>query len=668
MSQANPLVTNSHLHLGAAYYPEHWPEERWHEDIQLMRAAGLTVVRIAEFAWSTLEAAEDSFNFEWLERAVERLAAEGISTVLGTPTAAPPAWLVEKYPDLLAMDKSGSRVQFGNRCHYCVNSPEFHHAAQRLVKAMAERFGGNPHVIGWQLDNEYNRVCYCERCQNLFHDFLRTKYSSLDVLNERWSTRYWSQTYSAWEQIPLPIGSHNPGLMLEFKHFITESYRKFQQMQLEILRPCLKPGDWITHNFMGWYDGFDHYTLARDLDMASWDWYVGTGHHDYLQSGATHDLTRGFKRSNFWLIETQPGNVNWSSLNNVLNKGEARAMAWHAVAHGADAVLYWQWRSALGGQEQYHGTLVDQSGRPRPFYEEARQVGEDFKAMSELVTGSTVRSRVAMLNCYASRWSVGWQRHHNDFDYVAHFQSYYRPLAAANVNVDILSADESLDGYKLIIAPALLLLTERRATQLKDYVKNGGYLVLTLRTGMKDEFNALLPSRQPGLLAEIAGLEVEEYYALLDPIPVKGNLFEGTSRIWAERLKILDSDLTIPVARYGAANGWLDGQVAVAVHPFGKGMVYYMGAWLDDVSQQTLIGHILTTAGIQSIKASVGVEVRTRTDRAGRELYFAINHTRTEQTLNLPWPAYEHFSRQDVREQLQLPPYGVAILTKTAGR
>ncbi len=666
MSETNPLVPNSHLHLGAAYYPEHWPEERWPQDIQLMRAAGLTVVRMAEFAWSTLEPAEGRFNFEWLARAIELLATEGISTILGTPTAAPPAWLVDKYPDLLAIDESGHKVQFGNRCHYCVNSPEFHDASQRIVRAMAERFGSNPHVIGWQLDNEYNRVCYCERCQNLFRDFLRTKYGSLDALNERWSTRYWSQTYSAWEQIPLPIGYHNPSLMLEFKHFITESYRKFQKVQLDILRPCLKPGAWITHNFMGWYEGFDHYTLAKDLDMASWDWYVGTGHHDYLQSGAIHDLTRGFKRRNFWLIETQPGNVNWSSLNNALNKGEARAMAWHAVAHGADAILYWQWRSALGGQEQYHGTLVDQSGQPRPFYEEARQLGQDFKAVSELLAGSIVKSRVAMLNCYDSRWSVGWQRHHRDFDYVTHFNSYYRPLAAGNVNVDILSADEPLDGYKLIIAPALLLLGEKRVAQLKSFVKNGGYLVLTLRTGMKDEFNALLPSRQPGPLTEIAGLEVEEYYALLNPVPVKGNLFEGTSKIWAERLRILDSNLTIPMARYGAANGWLDDQVAVAVHPFGKGMVYYVGAWLDKASQQALIGHILTTVGIQSIKTPVGVEVRTRTNRAGTEIYFAINHTRTEQIMNLPWPAREHFSRQDIKEKIHLPPYGVAILTKSA--
>jgi beta-galactosidase len=658
------LIPAVRLHLGAAYYPEHWPEERWSEEIRLMKVAGLSVVRMAEFAWSTLEPSAGKFNLDWLERAVNLLAASGIASVLGTPTAAPPAWLVQESPSLLAMDENGRRVQFGNRSHYCVNSPELHAATQRLVKAMAKRFGPNAHVIGWQIDNEYNRVCYCEHCQQLFRQYLQEKFGSLEALNARWTTRYWSQTYSAWEQIPIPIGAHNPGLMLAFKHFVTESYRKFQKLQLDLLRPHLKPGDWTTHNLMGWYDGYDHYDLAEDLDIAAWDWYIGTGHHDYLTSGAVHDLTRGFKRRNFWLIETQPGNVNWAQVNNSLDKGEARVMAWHAVAHGADAVCYWQWRSALGGQEQYHGTLVDQSGQPRPFFEEVQQLGREFGTVSDLLAGSQIMARVALLNCYDSRWSIQWQRHHADFDYVAHFNNYYRPLATRNVNVDVISAEAPLDGYRLVVAPTLLVLGEKRVNQLKDFVRKGGHLILTLRSGMKDEFNTLLPVRQPGSLAELAGLEVEDYYALFNPIPIKGNLFEGTTKIWAERLRILDAKLTVPAARYGVANGWLDGEVAIAVHPFGKGIVYYIGAYLDEASQQVLMDHILTTAGIHGLIAPAGIEIRTRQSRTGEEIYFVINHVRTEQTFYLPWPAHEHLNQQEITGELKLPPYGVAILTR----
>ncbi|HZM21891.1 MAG TPA: beta-galactosidase, partial [Anaerolineales bacterium] len=547
---------NNRIHIGSSYYPEHWEESHWENDINLMKEAGFTVARMAEFAWSTMEPSPARFNFDWLEYAIAQLAAVGMVSVLGTPTAAPPAWLVQQHPDLMAIDENGRRVQFGNRCHYCVNSPELHVATKRIVSAMAEAFGKNPHVIGWQLDNEYNRVCYCERCQKLFQQFLKNKFGTLVALNQHWSTAYWSQTYSAWEQIPIPIGPHNPGLMLEFKRFVTDSYRRFQRMQINTLRPFLSPDIWITHNFMGWFDGLDHYKMSEDLDMVSWDWYVGAGYHDYLTSGAIHDLTRGFKRKNFWLIETQPGNVNWSPINNVLNTGEARAMAWHAVAHGADAVLYWQWRSAPGGQEQFHGSLVDQSGQPRPFYEEAKQLANDFVKTSDILTGTVPVADVALLNSYDNRWSIHAQRHHKDFDYVRHFNHYYRALSAHNIAMDILSVDASLDSYKLIIAPALLMLNKTRASRLKSFVENGGHLVLTIRSGMKDDTNALLPLRQPGILAEIAGVEIEEYYALLDPVPVTGDKIKGESRIWAERLKVND-ETTKVIARFGESNGWL---------------------------------------------------------------------------------------------------------------
>jgi len=230
------VIRSSRLYLGAAYYPEHWSEQRWPEEIRLMKEAGLNVVRMAEFAWSSLEPVEGAFTFDWLERAIQNLL-KPVFKLSGTPTAAPPAWLMDKYSDIYAVDERGLRVQFGNRCHYCPNSPDYYAVIKRLVGAMAERFGPNPNVIGWQLDNEYNRVCYCQRCRLKFQEFLQARFTSLDNLNRHWSTAYWSQTYSAWYQIPIPIGGHNPGLMLEFKRFVTESYKKFQRLQVDLLRP-----------------------------------------------------------------------------------------------------------------------------------------------------------------------------------------------------------------------------------------------------------------------------------------------------------------------------------------------------------------------------------------------------------------------------------------------
>lgn len=659
-------ATMTRLHLGTAYYPEHWPEERWAEEIRLMKELGISVVRMGEFAWSTFEPTEGEFHLEWLERVIALLAEAGIVSVLGTPTAAPPAWLTQAHPEVLAVDEYGRPAQHGNRCHYCVNAPEYHAAARRIVEVLAQRFGPNPYVVGWQIDNEYNRVCYCARCRKLFQQYLADKYETLEALNERWTTRYWSQTYSAWEQIPLPIGPHNPGLMLEFKRFVTESYRRFQQAQLEVLRPHLRPGVWVTHNFMGWYDGYDHYRLCEDLDIASWDWYVGTGHHDYLRSGAAHDLTRGFKRRNFWVMETQPGCVNWSSINNALDRGEVRAMAWHAVAHGADAVLYWQWRSALNGQEQYHGTLVDPSGRPRPLYGEVRQIGREFERVAELLGGSTpAEARVAILNDYESRWAIDWQRHHHGFDYVEHLLSYYRPLAARNIAVDIISADTPLDPYRLVIAPALLIITPERAERLRKFVSRGRNLVLTVRCAMKDAYNALLPMRQPGPLAEMAGVEVEEYYALDEDVPVNGNWFTGVSRIWAERLRIPENAHTATIARYGPANGWLDNQVAITVNSYKGGFVYYVGTYLDDAAQDALLGRILQNAAIRSpIQTPPGVEAGRRIAADGREIVILINHTPVAQEVTLPWPAYEHLNALELEGEVTLGRYGVLVLTK----
>jgi beta-galactosidase len=663
-------VLPSRLHLGSAYYPEHWPEERWPEDIRLMKDANLTVARLAEFAWSTMEPSEGIIQLDWLERAVNLLAENGIATVLGTPTAAPPAWLTSTYPDVFAIDERGRPVQHGNRCHYCPTSPNMIVASARIVRAMAQRFGPNKNIIGWQTDNEFSRVCYCDRCRQSFQQFLAQRYGTLDALNQHWSTAYWSQTYTDWDQIPIPIGPHNPGLMLEFKRFVTATNRQFQKYQVDILRPCLLSGVWITHNFMGWFDGFDHYDFSKDLDIASWDYYVGTGHHDYLSHGAIHDLTRGFKHKNYWVMETQPGSVNWSGINNMLNQGEGRVMAWQGVAHGADGILYWQWRSALGGQEQYHGSLIDQSGQPRPFYEEVKQLGKEFSSVSKLIAGSVPKARIAMLNSYESRWSIQWQRHHRDFDYVQHFNHYYRPLAAKNIPVDILPADHITDekeisAYKLIIAPALLIVTEKLAEALKAFVSRGGNLVLTIRTGMKDPYNALLPMRQPGLLREVTGLEVEDFFALDEPVPVKGPFISGQSRLWAERLKQVTKTRPAIIARFEKCNGWLDDQLAIAMSPYGMGVVYYVGAYLDDASQIALMSTILAASLIKPLVTPPGVEHHTRTTPEGAEIHFVINHEREEKILPIPWPAWDHLTGQRVEKVVKLPPYGVVVITQT---
>jgi beta-galactosidase len=281
-----------------------------------------------------------------------------------------------------------------------------------------------------------------------------------------------------------------------------------------------------------------------------------------------------------------------------------------------------------------------------------------------VLAGTVPTAEVALLNSYENRWSIHAQRHHRDFDYVAHFNHYYRSLAARNIPTDVLSVDASLDGYKLVIAPALLMLNETRAAALTAFVENGGHLVLTIRSGLKDDTNALLPLRQPGMLADIAGVEVEDYYALLDPVPVIGEDFRGESRIWAERLKVREGEGTEILARYGKSNGWLDDRAAITLHPFGKGFVTYVGAYLDEKSQGQLLDRIVQSVGVSPVlECPSGVEVRKRVSAQGQEVLIIINHERTEKQLRLPWRAHEYLEGNDMR-QLRLRSYGVAVVAR----
>lgn len=649
------------MYLGAAWYPEHWPESRWRDDLRLMREAGLNVVRVGEFAWSRMEPAEGQFDLDWLERAVELAAEYGLVTVMGTPTAAPPAWLTQTYPDVLAIREDGRRATHGNRCHFSPTSPRYRQFCVRIAGQMAARFGHNPHVIGWQIDNEYNSVSHDDQTRAQFQAWLREKYGSLNALNTHWSTSYWSQEYTDWAQIPLPIGGHNPSLMLEWRRFITDVYRVYQRAQIDAIRRHADSRQWITHNFMTWFDAFDHYAVSADLDLAAWDNYVGTGHLDYLNNGAAHDLTRGFKRKNFWLMETQPGCVNWQAVNNVLDRGEVRAMAWHAVGHGADAVLYWQWRSALGGQEQYHGSLVAPDGAPRPLYAEVAQLGRELAQTADLLRDTAPVAEIAILHSYDDRWAINFQRHHRDFDPVRHLLSYYRPLRALGYTIDVVHPSAPLDGYKLVVAPGLNLLDQALAAHLEAYVRQGGHLLLGARSGMKDVHNALLPSRQPGPLAALLGAHVEEFYALEKPVPVSGVWGEGTASTWAEWLQPDAADAVVMLS-YGPSNGWLDGQAALVTRPVRLGRLSYLGAWLDDALMARVARWMVESSGCKPPRFAPpeGVELCRRVG-PGHDVFVVINHTAQPHTIPLPQPMTDHLTGWQ-HDTLELPPRGVVVL------
>lgn len=650
--------------MGVAWYPEQWPESRWEEDLKLMETANLKVVRIAEFAWSRMEPSEGHYDLDWLERAINLAAKHHIVSILGTPTATPPAWLTQKYPDTLRVETDGQRVTHGNRAHASATSPRYRDFCRRIAEQMALRFGHNPNVVGWQIDNEYGYalMSYDDVTRRQFQDWLHGKYKTLDNLNTRWTTSYWSQTYDSWTEIPIPIGGHNPGLMLEWKRFVTASWNSYQQIQVDVIRQHADPSQFITGNLMGFFDGFDHYPITEALTFASWDDYVGTGHVDAASNGLAHDLTRGFKRKNFWVMETQPGAVNWSSLNNFLDRGEARAMAWQAIGHGADDVNYWQWRSALNGQEEIHGVLVGPDGTPVPFYDEVSQTAHEFAQVEGAFRDTTPVSEVALLYSYDSHWAVQFQKHTDKYDDIGLLKSYYRALRNLSQSVDVISAYAPLDSYKLVVAPSLNVLPRDLADHLLDYVRQGGHLVLGPRSGMKDEFNGLLPQRQPGFLVDALGGRVDQYYALEKDFPVSGSWGNGIASIWAEQMKNMTPDSEV-LLKYGKSNGWLDDQPAAISRSYGKGRITYIGAVLDDKLTSSAAEWMTQQSHITAAFGPVpdGVEVSRRVG-GGKRVFILINYAHEQREVKLPHPMKAWLANRQA-DKIELPPYGVEVLS-----
>jgi len=647
--------------LGTAWYPEQWPESRWDADLALMQKAGIHMVRVGEFAWSRMEPTEGQYDLDWLDRAIAQAAKHGIVTVIGTPSAAPPAWLTQKYPETLRTMQDGRKDQHGNRQQFNFANPKYRELARAMAGQLAKRFGHNPNVVGWQIDNEYAEVSFDPETRQQFQQWLKQRYGTLDNLNTRWTTAYWSETYFDWNQVPIQINYGNPGLLLSWMRFVSDTWRSYQKNQLEVIRANSDPRQFITTNMMGWFDGYDHYTVAQDLDLAAWDDYVGQGHLDPVKNGAAHDLTRGFKSKNFWVMETQPGGVNWASINNWLDKGEVRAMAWHDIGHGADTVSYWQWRSALNGQEQYHGTIVGPDGTPDPLFEEIAQIGREFQKASPALAGTSVKSEVAILHSYDSRWAIDWQKHNKNYDPVNEILSFYGPLRAIAQSVDIVPPTTSLSHYKLVVAPGLNVLTEAAEKNLIDYVNNGGHLVLGQRSAMKDDDNGLWPQRQPGPLTDLLGGRVEQYYALVDAVPVEGKWGAGEGQLWAELLSAKAPDVEV-LMRYGKSNGWLDGQPAAITRKVGKGRITYLGAWLDKKTMTEAANWMTDVSGVKSALGPVpdGVEVYPRYGAKG-PVYILVNFSKTPHTVKLPATMQDVLSGGST-QSVALPYYGVAVL------
>ena len=659
--------------FGVDYYPEQWPEERWPIDAQLMVEAGFNVVRLAEFAWSKMEPVDGQFDFDWLDRAIAILHSNGIRIVLGTPTASAPPWLMRKDPELFRVREDGQRITFGNRREYCPNHPLYHEYSRRIVTKMAEHYGNHPAVIGWQIDNEFGERCYCPTCAEHFQTWLRSRYEAADELNQKWGTVFWSHTYKDWDEIPLPLttgGSPNPGLALDFYRFCSDSYVIYQQLQVDVLR-ALCPGHFITHNLMGFnYDRLNYFDLARNLDFVSWDnyprmqWTMERG-VDPSSMALGLDTMRGLKSRNIWIMEQQAGQGGWEMLSVAPRPGELRLWAYQSIAHGADAIVFFRWRTARFGTEQYWHGLLDHDAQPSRRYEEIKRMGAEIKEIGNEIFNAQTRSKVAMILSYDSRFAFQIQPNNPHFSYPEHFHQIYRAFYHQHASIDIAAPQADLSSYRLVIAPALHLVTDAIADNLKRYVQAGGTLVVTQRSGVKDESNTVVNQRLPGLLAEICGVEVEEYDSLSSHMQneIEFTIPElaGTSCVNVGILcDILKPTSATVLARY--RQDYYAGKPAITLNQFGAGRAIYIGAVGDGQLYDVLAKWLLNTTSIQNtFDTPPGVEVSQRM-QGSKTLHFVLNHKDSPQTIHLDNHFTNLLNKQLLHGDVQLDPFDVLIL------
>ncbi|WP_321886961.1 beta-galactosidase [Paraburkholderia bannensis] len=602
------------MRLGVCYYPEHWPEAMWKDDAARMNALGIEQVRIAEFAWSRIEPSPGEYDWGWLDRAIDTLGEAGLKVVMCTPTATPPKWLIDRHPEILPVGADGRARTFGSRRHYDFSSPAWYEASQRICEAVAQRYGQHPAVAYWQTDNEYGChntvVSYSADAVKRFRAWLADRYGSIGALNTAWGTVFWSMEYRSFDEIDAPnatVTEAHPSHRLDYRRFASDEVRRYNLMQVEIIR-AHSPGRPIAHNFMQLFTEFDHYKVAADLDVATWDsyplgaleeqWYapeikaryLRTGHPDF--ASFNHDVYRGMSKLPFWVMEQQPGPVNWAQWNPAPLPGMVRLWSWEAFAHGAGCVSYFRWRQAPFAQEQMHAGLNTPDNRLDIGGSEAARVAEEIRTVladPQADANARVDTRVALVFDYEAKWLFEVHPQGADFHYPRFAVEYYSALRSLGFDVDIVPVNAPLDGYQLIVVPPLPVVPDDFAQRLAE---SGAQVILGPRTGSKTVDLQIPANLPPGPLAALLPLCVWRVESMrpnvTEAVTFAGDaLPQGQARHWRDLVDI-DAGATEVRASFG------DGHPAWLTH----GKIHYLASLFDDTTTAALFAQVARTAGL----------------------------------------------------------------------
>ena len=644
-------MEQSSVVIGTAYYPEHWGRERWLEDLQLMQKAGITTLRLAELAWSRMEPEEGRYDLDWLEEFIDLAYNKaGMKIILGTPSEASPVWLRDKHPEVVRINVAGLRE--GGRGQHCHTSEVYRGYISRMAEQMVRRFANNPAVIGWQIDNELRGVaCYCQDCARSFRRWLRTRYGTLDTLNREWGTQFWSQTYNTWDEICLPSQDQitiSTSQVVDYKRFISDTTVDFLNMQVDIIKKYA-PHQFVSHNALGSrYYAINMYDLAKKLDFFSWDSYPHVD-EDYTNCCLGHDIARGTRHDNFWMLEQKNGYFNGSNYNLALEPGIARNWAYQDISRGANGVMFYRWRANRWGQEQNPNAILRHDGSPRRAYYEIQKLTGELAPFSAELAHTRVEAPVALLHNYLDVWAHEAKRQYTNISYDSVMMEYYRGLTENGVTADIVLPDDpNLSKYKIVLAPNIMLLSQSDADNLTRYVENGGHLVVGARAGMKNENNVVVDTPWPGYLAKLTGVTVDEFEAFPEhawnQVVYQGKQYDA--RAWAD---VLTANIAEVEAVYGGK--FYAGKPAITRNYVGAGSATYLGVAGSPELIKRYVERLLDECGIVRTAMPGNVYMTVRSG-GGKRYAFVINMTLEPAYLDIPYAGVSRISGQRVGKSL----------------